>query len=532
MEGHRDDRVDRHTPREIAGELERDESAEVLGQPGLAAVLEPANRSSEGSVMRARRADGQAAVVRDRLALDAAWDAEPAPGLTAARAARHEEDVADRERELHHRGAASDEMSSSPACVPVRAAVPAGSSSTPSVPRGAPTAGTQGRRFSATRRTRIDRSTKRASIANRMKNIVIDPVFVIRRPSPSARPDRGMSPKPRVRKLLATLQRVASTVPRVRFVIVMGPRSVLDRAAGLHRGERGGREDDDEERGENAADGREHDEDRGARRLYLGTLPAVGAHLLGLDAEHLRHRHTELVGLDDRRDEVLKLFHLDAFVDAAEGLLTRLADALLGSGALELLGERTLQLLRHLDDRGVESETGLHRDREQVERVGKLVEDRVGAAAGPAVEIEVRNEEAEDQPSEQTTDRGQRVAGDQVQQGRPRDGGDDSDERLDAEEELDARRLHRRALEPDLERLRRVGRVEARDDRREALDDRLQGSLGDRPLQFELFEGPRTNRDLLESCLHRVELLTDEERREHEEDSERDDAGEDQDLHD
>src|SRR5438093_12385169 len=114
MEGHRDDRVDRHTPREIAGELERDESAEVLGQPGLAAVLEPANRSSEGSVMCARRADGQAAVVRDGLALDAAGDAEPAPGLITARAARHEEDVADRERELHHRGAGPDELSSSP----------------------------------------------------------------------------------------------------------------------------------------------------------------------------------------------------------------------------------------------------------------------------------------------------------------------------------------------------------------------------------------------------------------------------------
>src|SRR5256712_1036704 len=349
-------------------------------------------------------------------------------------------------------------MSSSPACVRVRAAVPAGSSRTLTAPRAA-SASAQGRMRSATRTTRKERSRNNASMEKRMKNIVIEPVLVMSSASPGARPGRGIRPKPRVRKVLATSQRVASTVPRVRFVIVMGPRGVLDRAAGLHRGERGGREDDNEERGEDAADGREHDEDRGARRLFLGTLPAVGAHLLGLDAEHLRHRHTELVGLDDRRDEVLKLFHLDAFVDAAKGFLTRLADALLGSGALELLGERTLQLLRHLDDRSIESETGLHRDREEVERVGKLVEDRVGPAAGPAVEIEVRNEEAEDQPSEQTTDRGQRVAGDQVQQGRPRDGGDDSDERLDAEEELDARSIHSCALEQSLERLRRVSRV-------------------------------------------------------------------------
>ena len=51
------------------------------------------------------------------------------------------------------------------------------------------------------------------------------------------------------------------------------------------------------------------------------------------------------------------------------------------------------------------------------------------------------------------------------------------------------------------------------------------------PLQLELFEGPRSDGDLLESSLHRVELLSDEEGREHEEDAERDDAGEDQDFH-
>src|SRR2546423_5543259 len=334
MERHRHDRVDRQAASEIAAELERDQGAELLGESGLGAVLESANRGAKRAGVRASRADRQATLMRDRLALVPAGEAEPAPGLVAAGAARRQQDVAHRERDLHHLAAASEEMSSSPTCVPVRAAVPAGSSSTLSLPRGAPTAGTHGRRFSATRRTRIERSTKIASIANRMKNIVIDPVFVMSRPSPSASPDRGIRPKPRVRKLLATSQRVATTVPRVRFVIVMGPRSVLDRAAGLHRGERCGREDHDEERGKDAADRGEHDQDRGARGLFLGTLAAVGAHLLRLDAEPFRIRHTELVGLDDGRDEVLELLHLNAVVDAAERLLTGLANPLLGGGTL------------------------------------------------------------------------------------------------------------------------------------------------------------------------------------------------------
>src|SRR5207248_1126685 len=238
--------VERHATGEIARDLESHQRAQLLGEAGLPAVLEPAHRGPKRPGVRTGRSQSEPAVVRHGLALIAAGEAEPAAGLAAPGAARYEQDVADRKGEVHHLVVDLDEMSSSPACVPVRAAVPAGSSSTLSVPRGAPTAGTHGRRSSATRSTRIDRSRKTASIANRMKNIVIDPVFVISRPSPAANPERGIRPKPRVRKLLATSQRVATTVPRVRFVIVMGPRSVLDRAAGLHRGERGRREDHDE----------------------------------------------------------------------------------------------------------------------------------------------------------------------------------------------------------------------------------------------------------------------------------------------
>src|SRR5205814_9558502 len=121
-------------------------------------------------------------------------------GRAGPGAGRYWQDVGGREGRVHHLVVDPGEMSATPACVPGRAGVPAGSSSTLSVPRGAPTGGTHGRRSSATRRTRIDRSRKIASIAKRMKNIVIDPVLVMRRPSPVARRERGMRPKPLVRK--------------------------------------------------------------------------------------------------------------------------------------------------------------------------------------------------------------------------------------------------------------------------------------------------------------------------------------------
>src|SRR5207253_3343810 len=97
--------------------------------------------------------------------------------------------------------------------------------------------------------------------------------------------------------------------------------------------------------------------------------------------------------------------------------------------------------------------------------------------AGAAVEVEVGDEEADDQPAEETTRREEWVAGHEVQQSRRPDGRDNADEGFDAEEELDARRLHGRPLEADLKRACRIGRVEARDDRGEALDDRLKGAL-------------------------------------------------------
>src|SRR3989442_1186511 len=232
--------------------------------------------ASETNAPRTLAAHG--ARERDRIAEVTAGDAEPGTRLAATGAARRDKHVADRVRDLDHRSAPAY-VSSSPACVRVRAAVPAGSSRTLSAPRAA-SAGRHGRRCSATLTTRRERSGKSASIGKRMKNMGIEPVLVMSRAPPSARPERGVKPKPRVRKLFAMAQRVATTVPRVRFVTVTGPRGVLDRSAGLHRGERGGRKDHDEERGGDASHGRQHDQDRGACGLLLGALAGLGAERL------------------------------------------------------------------------------------------------------------------------------------------------------------------------------------------------------------------------------------------------------------
>src|SRR5215210_6172731 len=62
--------------------------------------------------------------------------------------------------------------------------------------------------------------------------------------------------------------------------------------------------DDDEQRREDAPDEREEHLDRRLRGHLLGSLPPLDAELIRLDLQHLADRHTELLGLEDRADEV------------------------------------------------------------------------------------------------------------------------------------------------------------------------------------------------------------------------------------
>ena len=68
--------------------------------------------------------------------------------------------------------------------------------------------------------------------------------------------------------------------------------------------------------------------------------------------------HAELLGLDDRADEVGQCRHVGAADDVAQRVAAGLADADLGQCAPELVGQRALRLLDDLGQRGVEAEAG------------------------------------------------------------------------------------------------------------------------------------------------------------------------------
>jgi hypothetical protein len=131
-------------------------------------------------------------------------------------------------------------------------------------------------------------------------------------------------------------------------------------------------QDDDEQRREDAPDQREQHLDRRLGRHLLGALPALDPQLLGLDLEHLADRHAELLGLDDRPDEVGERRDLGPRDDVPQRVAPRLADADLRQRPPELVGERPLQLLDHLAEGGI-GWAGADGDRRQVEHLGSSI---------------------------------------------------------------------------------------------------------------------------------------------------------------
>ena len=111
----------------------------------------------------------------------------------------------------------------------------------------------------------------------------------------------------------------------------------------------------------------------------------------------LRDRHAELLGLDDRADEVRQRDDLGAGDDVAERVAARLADPDLGERPAELVDERALELLDDLAERRVEAEAGPDGDRQEVEGVRDLEQDRVLALLDPAAEPELGDRVAEEQ---------------------------------------------------------------------------------------------------------------------------------------
>ena len=90
-------------------------------------------------------------------------------------------------------------------------------------------------------------------------------------------------------------------------------------------------------------------------------------------------------------------------IDVAQRFATRLADSDLGQRPAELVGQRALELLDDLAQRGIEAEAGPDGDRQQVEGVRDHEQDRLLARLDPAAEPELGGDEAD-----QAADRGHR----------------------------------------------------------------------------------------------------------------------------
>src|SRR5688572_16775854 len=208
--GHDD--VERDAGREILCDARRDEGAELVRQRPLALVLEAVDRLAQRAAVGARSGDTP---LPDRLAQVTAREAQPAARGAAPGAPRREQQIERDARGLTGDHAGS-KTSSSPACVRVADAVPAGSSMTSEAPR-AKTAVRHGARRSTTRTTRPERSTNTASMAKRISHIVMEDVLVISRPSPAPRLEREIRPMPRDRNESATRQSEARRVPLVLF---------------------------------------------------------------------------------------------------------------------------------------------------------------------------------------------------------------------------------------------------------------------------------------------------------------------------
>src|SRR4051794_12551584 len=284
----------------------------------------------------------------------------------------------------------------------------------------------------------------------------------------------------------------ARTVPRVSLV---APRRSAVTSCGssdrqvLHDQNKGRPEDDHEQRREDAPDEREQHLDRRLGSLFLGALPALDAELLRLDLEHLRDRNTELLGLDDRADEVRERLDFGPWDDVAERLATRLAHAHLGQRAPELVDERALHLLDDLAQRGVEAKAGADGDREQVEGVRDPDQDgllpRLDSPAEPELRAQVADAGA-DEAQEQTLDDLAREKTEEDEEQAEPDAGDD---RLDAQPVGDLHVAgiagHRQAL---LRALGERARRDPRDGAGEASRERLDGAVEERLLELQLLE--------------------------------------------
>ena len=111
--------------------------------------------------------------------------------------------------------------------------------------------------------------------------------------------------------------------------------------------------------------------------LLLGPLAALDPHLVGLDAQHLRHAHAELVGLDDAGDERGQLGHAgrgSTSRAAPRAATCRPASPTACAGTPRSARWSTYRPRAATPSRS--ARPGFHAHRHQVNRVGQLLEDR------------------------------------------------------------------------------------------------------------------------------------------------------------
>src|SRR2546426_6944752 len=325
---------------------------------------------------------------------------------------------------------------------------------------------------------------------------------------------RPISPTPRAMKLLATSRGCATTVPsrlvsrKTLSPYYTGPAGPRERRFSAMRAfeafvarlfvlervdddDDGRAHQDDEQGREDAANHREEHFQRRLGGLLLRPLPAAAAHFFGLNAQHLRDSHAELLGLDQRQDEGVQFLDPRAPAHVIERLETRPAEPDFIEDLGELIRQRILELLCQPADGGIEAEPGLDRDGQQVKRIRQRQSKFFLAALDFVDQPDVRQV-----PSHQEAEPGrahpQREAGaeDQAAQPEAEQGNDDAGDDFEDLEAVDAQRIWSAGkvdlvLEHDLAVLRHAGGEEAA----QPFEGRLDEALAERQREFDLVEG-------------------------------------------
>jgi hypothetical protein len=125
---------------------------------------------------------------------------------------------------------------------------------------------------------------------------------------------------------------------------------------------------------EDADHQREHHLGARLGRRFFGALAALGAQRLGVDAQRLRHARSELVGLDQHRDERRDVVDSGPPGEVVQRLATGGAGPELEVDESELIAQVLVserQLFGHALKGLIEPKARFHAHDEQIERIGQ-----------------------------------------------------------------------------------------------------------------------------------------------------------------